>query len=496
MYVLHVLQSIPFLVQVPDLFAGLMLDDLLPSTTSTTATTLQPTPIAAKTATPEITATGTQPSPQLNRPGSEPLKAIVIPAQSSTSRSAGQPSQIPTSKPLSTASNLSSLTTGGYTPPPLRPQKPAGSGLGDLDLLSSQPAPNMGIMQPQRSGTGTNWSSDIAAPTSSTGLAGLTGLSGLGSSNSSQMASGSSGLFSGMQVSPVPGQSPLNPIPMQPSSGSLPMQQQQQQSSGGSFMTPTPYQGHMPVSTNQNAYGGVGMGQGLVPTPAQPQQGLGGSLGNAASEWSPNIQAQSLQSGLNPQPQAPHTPPTAWSSTQPQLSGSHAGAGWSSNIAGQGTQGGTGMGLMQNPGTNWSSSIQTGQGLSNQQHGSLNAAGQGMATPQQLGPSVVGGGGGGWSATPQGGGAYSGSGGLGATYPPTAGSLMMGNGGQTGMVQQNVSLLQPQQAGVQYPGSKGQQTGMVPQNVPMLQPQQAGVQYPGSKPAPGDNPFADLSFLS
>ena len=447
-------------VQVPDLFAGLMLDDPVPSSTSsTTTTTLQPSPSASKPATPGIAATGTKSSPQLNRPGSEPLKAIVIPAQSSTSRLTGQSSQIPTSKP---PSNLSSLTAG-YTPPLLRPQKRSGSGLGDMDLLSSQPASNTGMMQPQQSGTSASWSSNIMVPSSATGQ---TGLTGLGSLNSSQMASGSGGLFSGMQVSPVPGQSQLNSIPMQPPSGSFPMQQQQQQlqPSGGSFMTPAPYQGHMPAPTNQNAYGGMGTGQILVPTPAQ--QGMGGSLGNVGSEWaSSDIQMLSPQTGLNTQPQTAHTPsqnPTAWSSgiaAQPQLSGSNAGTGWSSNIAAQGAQGGTGMRQMQNPSANWSSSIQTGQGLI---RGSATA--QGVATPQQqLGPSV----GGGWSATVQGGGAY--SGGLGATNLPTAGSLMMGN---------------------------GQQTGMAPQNTSLLQPQQTGVQYPGSKPTPGANPFADLSFLS
>ena len=449
-----------------------MLDDPVQPSTSTTAPTLQPTPNATKVAIPSITATGTKSSPQLNRPSSEPLKAIVIPAQNSTPTLTGQASQLPMSNPLSTTSSL----TTSYTPPPLRPQKTAtsGSGLGDLDLLSSQPSSNLGNMQPQSS-TGASWSSNIMAPTSSTGP---TGLSGFGNSSSSQMASGSGSLFSGMQVNPVPGPSQLNPIPMQPSSGSLPMQQQM---SGGNFMTPTPPQGHMTptppqghmtTATNQNAYGSMGMAQTLIPTPAQ--HGSGGSLGNAGSGWSSNIQTQSPQSGLNTQPQAAHMHsqnPTDWSSGMAansrgsQLSGSNIGAGWSSNIPGQGTQGGVGMRQMQNPSTNWSSGIQTGQGVNNQQHGSFSAAAQGMA-PQQLSGSSAGGMGG-WPDNIQGGGSY--SGGLQATNPPMAANLMMGG---------------------------GQQTGMVPQNTSMLQPQQASVQFPGSKPAPGANPFADLSFLS
>ena len=473
-----------------DLLSGLTVNDMASALSASPAT-----PPTAKNTSPAVgmgmgpsssnfgmepssSASNHTPSPQFSRPGGfqqtsssqqqQPLQPTTLqptpaptlqptlPSVTPNSGSTLQPSKYAPSPKQTTLANLS----GGmgvqsrYTPPTMRSQQTAsvsggGSGLGDFGLLTG------GTGQTNQTGFGGGGGSGILQPTKP-----QSGPSMMGISDNRSSMSTSGALFSGMQTGGTGGSS-FNPqmqgnrSMLNPSSGgsgtmsgagntsglfsgmqmnsNMQQQQQQQQFSNQSLQ----------VGMGGSGGGGGGLLQPLVPTQQQqqqPQPSSGQPIGNASTGWSSNINTQgplsqaSYGGGLQSQSQSA----TGWSSniagSSSMSSGSTgtAGSGWSQNIGGMGMQ-----------------PMQTGMGPTQMQGG------------MGMGQSSMGGGAT-WSTTTSGGGANTGvafQGG--STLPPTAANLMMGGTGQ-----------------------------------PLMPQTQQQQQTAANRPAPGANPFADLSFLA
>ena len=280
-------------------------------------------------------------------------------------------------------------------------------------------------------GDGGGGSSGILQPATAPQQSSLSGMANFGSNNYSRTSS----LFSGMQS----GSGGFTP----PSQANQPMMMSSS-SGAGSGSGGTSLFGGMQVNNMQaNQGGGVGGGMLQPLAPMQQQPTSTQSIGSASTGWSPNINKRQHQMNSAYSASQPQSQPAGggWSSniaggSSMVGSGTAGGGGWSQNIA----QGGSGMGMQRMP---------TGMGHSQMQSG------------MGIGQGSFGGGGATWSTNITGGGRNTGY--PGASAPPTAAGLMMGGMGQP-LVSQS---LQPQQ--------QQQQTS--------------------SKPAPGANPFADLSFL-
>jgi hypothetical protein len=188
--------------------------------------------------------------------------------------------------------------------------------------------------------------------------------------------------------------------------------------------------------------GGGGLLQPLAPTQQQqpqPQPSSGQPIGNASTGWSSNIGSQSSGSSQT----------LYGGGVQSQ---SQSARGWSSNIANM-SSGSTGMaGSGQNIGGMGMQPMQTGMGATQMQGG------------MGMGQGGMGGG---------------------ATWST---NILSGGSANTGVAFQSGSNLAPTAAGLMM-GGTGQP--LMPQA--QQQPQQTAA---ANKPAPGANPFADLSFLA
>ena len=384
------------------------------------------------TPTPASTVTA---SSQISR--SEPLKPVPVQSHTQTQKSSSPAASYtpPPPRPMTTPS----------MPPPLQPQTAAT--LND----SSTSGKILQTSNPNRSASSSgpmSWSSNLLTPSTSTGFtAGLTG-----SQNLNVTQTGSTGLTAGLTGS-------QNLTATQTGSTGLTAGL-----TGSQNLTAT-----QTGSTTSGLFSGMQLGSSLAPAnqTTAPMAPMAGSLVQRhesptstlqnqqllsnTSSWQPNLTNQRAQTSLAP----PLIP------TQPQQQDSiNTGMGWSSTIQGQNPHSTNIQGSFETHGQStqslmgWSSNI----AVRPQPQAASSATGwsQNIGTTQPQGSGT--GMGTGWTGGMQA---------VGGSQPvvgqPTAASVMMGVG-------------QP----------------LVPQNTSSVARQPSPQQHP----APGANPFADLSFLS